>query len=316
MNIEDLKAKLNFIINDEIQKNIYIYVTSPIGLQLFNIVEDDLNELMPIYVELIKSLVLERDGLSLGDYSMTVARENMIYRYDLSPDRRTQEMINMSRAGTEQNPSLFTVNNDLLEKINGFYVVIKSVGNRVVFYKQILPIDKTYGRSSFFLGIKDNEMFERKKDSLLRLVPGIQMLYVDDTIILVEMNKLESSLGLDAILQKEAATTFRNIEEKDIVLDIAKLKEVCDKPSMLKKLRHALTESKVKDLSNDEIIQFAKQQNKLKFKFDEEQNKFNIDSQAAAKRFIKLLDDDYLFSNLTSTDYDSEQKGVLVEVLD
>lgn len=316
MNIEDLKAKLNFIINDEIQKNIYIYVTSPIGLQLFNIVEDDLNELMPIYVELIKSLVLERDGLSLGDYSMTVARENMIYRYDLSPDRRTQEMINMSRAGTEQNPSLFTVNNDLLEKINGFYVVIKSVENRVVFYKQILPIDKTYGRSSFFLGIKDNEMFERKKDSLLRLVPGIQMLYVDDTIILVEMNKLESSLGLDAILQKEAATTFRNIEEKDIVLDIAKLKEVCDKPSMLKKLRHALTESKVKDLSNDEIIQFAKQQNKLKFKFDEEQNKFNIDSQAAAKRFIKLLDDDYLFSNLTSTDYDSEQKGVLVEVLD
>ena len=316
MNIEDLKAKLNFIINDEIQKNIYIYVTSPIGLQLFNIVEDDLNELMPIYLELIKSLVLERDGLSLGDYSMTVARENMIYRYDLSPDRRTQEMINMSRAGTEQNPSLFTVNNDLLEKINGFYVVIKSVGNRVVFYKQILPIDKTYGRSSFFLGIKDNEMFERKKDSLLRLVPGIQMLYVDDTIILVEMNKLESSLGLDAILQKEAATTFRNIEEKDIVLDIAKLKEVCDKPSMLKKLRHALTESKVKDLSNDEIIQFAKQQNKLKFKFDEEQNKFNIDSQAAAKRFIKLLDDDYLFSNLTSTDYDSEQKGVLVEVLD
>lgn len=316
MNIEDLKAKLNFIINDEIQKNIYIYVTSPIGLQLFNIVEDDLNELMPIYVELIKSLVLERDGLSLGDYSMTVARENMIYRYDLSPDRRTQEMINMSRAGTEQNPSLFTVNNDLLEKINGFYVVIKSVENRVVFYKQILPIDKTYGRSSFFLGIKDNEMFERKKDSLLRLVPGIQMLYVDDTIILVEMNKLESSLGLDAILQKEAATTFRNIEEKDIVLDIAKLKEICDKPSMLKKLRHALTESKVKDLSNDEIIQFAKQQNKLKFKFDEEQNKFNIDSQAAAKRFIKLLDDDYLFSNLTSTDYDSEQKGVLVEVLD
>jgi len=316
MNIEDLKAKLNFILNDEIQKNIYIYVTSPKGLQLFNIVEDDLNELMPIYVGLIKSLVLERDGLSLGDYSMTVARENMIYRYDLSLDRRTQEMINMSRAGTEQNPDLFTVNNDSLEKINGFYVVIKSVENRVVFYKQILPIDKTYGRSSFFLGIKDNEMFERKKDSLLRLVPGIQMLYVDDTIILVEMNKLEASLGLDAILQKEAATTFRKIEERNIVLDITKLKEACDKPSMLKKLRHALTVSKVKDLSNDNIIQFAKQQNKLKFKFDEERNKFNIDSQAAAKRFIKLLDDDYLFSKLTSTDYDSEQKGILVEVLE
>lgn len=133
------------------------------------------------------------------------------------------------------------------------------------------------------------------------------------------MNKLEASLGLDAILQKEAATTFRKIEERNIVLDITKLKEACDKPSMLKKLRHALTVSKVKDLSNDNIIQFAKQQNKLNFKFDEERNKFNIDSQAAAKRFInfiKLLDDDYLFSKLTSTDYDSEQKGILVEVLE
>ena len=130
------------------------------------------------------------------------------------------------------------------------------------------------------------------------------------------INKLEASLGLDAILQREAATAFRKIEERNIVLDITKLKEACDKPSMLKKLRHALTVSEVKDLTNDDIIQFAKEQNKLKFKFDEERNKFNIDSQAAAKRFIKLLDDDYLFSKLTSTDYDSEQKGILVEVLE
>lgn len=315
MNIEELKKKLVFIIDNDIQKNINIYVTSPAGLQLFNMVTDDLNELKQIYVDLLRSLILDRDDLSIRDYSTTSDRENTIYLYDLAPEQRTQEMVNMANAGTNHNPPLFTVDNASLEKINGFYVVINDGEHRAVFYKQILPIDKTYCRSSFFLGIKkDNSMFERKRDSLLRVVPGIQMLYIDDDIILIEINKLESSLGLDEILKKEAQTTFRSIENKNIVLDITKLKEACDKPSMLKKLRHALTESKVKDLTNEIIIRFASEQEKLKFKFNEEKTKFNLDSKAAAKRFIKLLDDDYLFSKLTSTDYDSEQKGVLAEV--
>lgn len=317
MNIEELKTKLNFISNDEVKKYISVYVSSPEGLQLFNMVEEDLNELMPIYLGLLNSLVLENTDLLLADYSTTSARENTIYLYDFSLEERTIEMNYMSCAGTDPHPPLFTVASESLEKINGFYVVINDKKHRVVLYKQILPIDKTYCRSSYFFGIvPDNSMFERKKESLLRVTPGIQMLYVDEDIILIEMNKLESSLGLDAILQKEAAALYENVEKRNIVLDTAKLKKACEKPSMLKKLRHALSDSKVKDISNETIIKFAKEQDKLKFKFNDDNSMFNLDSKAAAIRFIKLLDDDYLFSKLTQTDYDSEQKGELREVIE
>lgn len=315
MNLEELKSKLNFIVDDEIQKNITVYVTSPAGLQLFNLVENDLNELMPVYVDILKSLVLEREGLCVGDYSTSSARENMVYVYDLGTESRPPEMQNMVIAGTEPNPSHFTVSSESLEKINGFYVVINSLDQRVVFYKQILPVDKTYCRTSLFFGIlPDNSMFERKRDSLLRVTPGIQMLYVDDDIILIDMSKLEKTIGLDAILLKEAEAMYQNVENKNIIVDITKLREACGTSSMLKKLRHALTESKAKDLSNETIIQFAEAQNKLKFKFNADKTMFNLDSKAAAQRFIKLLDDDYLFSKLTLTDYDSEQKGELQEV--
>lgn len=315
MNLEELKTKLNFIVDDEIQKNITVYVTSPAGLQLFNLVEDDLNELMPIYVNLLNSLIMEKEDLSIGDYSTTSARENMVYFYDLGTESRPQEMQNMASAGTVLNPSCFTVSSESLEKIDGFYVVVNSSEHRAVFYKQILPVDKTYCRTSLFFGIvPDNSMFERKRDSLLRVTPGIQMLYVDDDIILVEMSKLEKSLGLDAILQKEAEAMYHNVENKNIIVDITKLREACGTSSMLKKLRHALTESKAKDLNNATIIQFAEAQTKLKFKFNASKTMFNLDSKAAAQRFIKLLDDDYLFSKLTLTDYDSEQKGELQEV--
>lgn len=315
MNLEELKSKLNFIVDDEIRKNITVYVTSPAGLQLFNLVENDLNELMPVYVDLLKSLILEKEGLCVGDYSTSSARENMVYFYDLGPESRPPEMQNMVIAGTEPNPSHFTVSSESLEKINGFYVVINSLDQRVVFYKQILPVDKTYCRTSLFFGIlPDNSMFERKRDSLLRVTPGIQMLYVDDDIILIDMSKLEKTIGLDAILLKEAEAMYQNVENKNIIVDITKLREACGTSSMLKKLRHALTESKAKDLSNETIIQFAEAQNKLKFKFNADKTMFNLDSKAAAQRFIKLLDDDYLFSKLTLTDYDSEQKGELQEV--
>lgn len=314
MNLNELKTKLNFIVDDGVQKNITVYVTSPAGLELFNMVETDLNDLMPVYVELLKSLVIENDDLSLGDYSTTCARENIIYLYDLSRNTRTREMHNMEIAGTNPNPPYFTVNSVSLEKIDGFYVVISNAEHRAVFYKQILPIDITYCRSSFFFGVvPDNSMFERKKENLLRVTPGIQMLYIDDEIILIEMSKLESRLGLDAILRKETEALYKRVEDRNIIVDIAKLREACEKPSNMKKLRHVLTQSKVRELTNDTIIQFAAGQDKLKFKFNDDKTMFNLDSKAAAVRFIKLMDDDYLYSKLTSTDYDSDQKEELQE---
>ena len=66
-------------------------------------------------------------------------------------------------------------------------------------------------------------------------------------------------------------------------------------------------------MTNDTIIQFAAKQDKLKFKFNDDKTMFNLDSKAAAVRFIKLMDDDYLYSKLTSTDYDSDQKEELQE---
>lgn len=317
MNLEELKTKLSFVVEEETQKSITVYVTSPAGLQLFNMVESDLYELMPIYIDLLKSLIMDKDDLLIGDYSTTSVRDNMIYLYDLANDTRTQEMNNMAIAGTNPYPPSFSVNSESLERINGFYVVIKDTEHRVVFYKKILPLDKTYCRSSLFFGIvPDNTMFERKRDSLLRVSPGIQMLFVDDDIILIEMSELETALGLDAILQKEAASTYESIMEKNLVTDITSIKNACEKPSLLKKLRHALSNSRVKDLSNDTILKFAREQTKLKFKFNVENTKFDIDSKAAATRFIKLLDDDYLFSRLTSTEYDSEKKYELQEVIE
>ena len=83
--------------------------------------------------------------------------------------------------------------------------------------------------------------------------------------------------------------------------------------SMLKKLNHALFESKTKDLSKDAIINYIKEDNKLRFKINEKGDMLLLDTKAASERFIKLLDDDYLYSKMTNTEYDSVQKDVFIQ---
>ena len=82
---------------------------------------------------------------------------------------------------------------------------------------------------------------------------------------------------------------------------------------MLKKLNHALFESKTKDLSKDAIINYIKEDNKLRFKINEKGDMLLLDTKAASERFIKLLDDDYLYSKMTNTEYDSVQKDVFIQ---
>jgi len=317
MSKEELIRKLDFIQHEKDAKHLNIYVTADGELQLFNIDQKDLDELLPLYVEFLTEGVINNKDLDLGKYSISTSRENMIYQYDLDENTRTQEMKYMAFAGTETNPKYFVCDESSLENIDGLYAVINDEENRIVMYKQIIPVEKTYGCKSYLFGCKhDKSQFERKRYSMIRITPGMQMLYVDGDIILVEMNKLEKTLGLNAILQKESEATFQCVYEKDMIQDINKLKEACEKPSLLKKLRHALTESKTKIMSKEDILKYAKTQKKLKFKFNSDMSMFILDSRAAAERFIKLLDDDYLYSQMTNTEYDSAQKSVLGEIVE
>ena len=73
-----------------------------------------------------------------------------------------------------------------------------------------------------------------------------------------------------------------------------------------------LSKVAIKNISNADIITFAKTARlDLKFHFNRANDKFEIKSKAEAIRFIKLLDDDYLWSELTKEDYDSPEKDPL-----
>ena len=314
MTREELQQKLQFIQDDRITKHLSVFVTTrTTGLQLFNIEADDIGDLLKMFVDSIKQKLIDDDQYSIVDYSTTVLRDNVIYRYDL-PENKTKEMNRMSEVLDIQAPERFNADETPIESITGIYVVIRDEMNQnIVLYKYITAVDKTYARSSF-LFFKDNDMFKRQKENLLRISPVIYMIMVKNEILLLDMKKLESALGLKNILAREAERDIQSVMDKGLVTNNQHLMKICEKTSMCKKLRHALTQSKVilNGIDNRRIIKFAEsKREKLKFNFNEAKNAFDIRSKAEAERFIKLLDDDFLRSELTQEEYDSYDKESL-----
>lgn len=317
MTKEQLHQNLQFLSVEQIVKNLTVYVTTPsTGLQLFNIEEEHLPDLLQMFIQSIVDTLVRDEAYTLEEYSTSLKRVDAYYRYDLAEETRTEEMRRMSEVLGLDDSNLFDSNATPIETINGLYAVIRgNRGQNVVVYKNITAVDKTYAGRNFMIFGTSPTQFSRQSKSMLRITPSIHMLSIGDDIILIDMKKMETRLHLDNILKREIDRDIAVISSKNIIINDVQLKKACESPTMCKKLRHALTHSNVakKNISNADIIAFAQTERLgLKFHFNRAKDRFEIKSKAEAVRFIKLLDDDFLWSELTKVDYDSENKDPLV----
>ena len=210
-------------------------------------------------------------------------------------------------------PDLFVINpENSIDQVNGLYIAIRSANHVISLYKHIFGVDKIYAQKSWFL-VHSNEQFVKQQESMLRISPTFQMLCVDDEIIMTDIQKLERIMDLKEVLTNRAAEHIAKIvNERQLVKDSVQLERVSKEPTMAKKLIQALREGKVfsQNISNAAIIAFARSKGaKLNMSF--EGNQFDLKNKIEAKRFIKLIDDDYLTSELTREDYDANQKQEL-----
>lgn len=313
MTKEELKKKVEFVINDHVNKTVSVFVTTDTKgrPQLFNIVDKDLNDLIQMFVQSIKSVLIDKEYI-IENYSTSLKREDVLYVYDID-DKHTPEMETMEEVVGIQVPEYFDQGVTRIEKINGLYIVIKDENNQgiITLFKNITNIDKAYAASTFLIFGKENQQFERQRKNMLRISPSFHMMRVNKDIILIDLDKLEKPLHLDAILRREMERDVK-ILSNELIGDYKKLISVCQQPKYCKKLRHALKKStvvkKIEDGSLDvrKIIDFVKKNTSLKFHYKDD--KFDLKSDAEAIRFIKLMDDDYLLSELTGVKYDSDIK--------
>jgi hypothetical protein len=314
MTLEQLQEKLKFLYDDDVRKDISIYATTPTtGLRLFNIENQFLDELKVVFIEEIKAVTDNpSDNFTLENYSSSTKRLDAIYLYDIS-DQLKPEMQSLKDVKESVDLDNFVVNpENSIDQVNGLYIVIKSDEHVISLYKHIFGVDKIYAQRNLFI-VRSHDQFVKQTESMLRISSSFQMLCVDDEIIMTDIQKLERIMDLKEVLTNRAAEHMAKIvNERQLVKDSVQLERVSKEPTMAKKLIHALTDGKVfsQNISNAAIIAFARSKGaKLNMSF--EGNQFDLKNKIEAKRFIKLIDDDYLTSELTKEDYDANQKQEL-----
>lgn len=205
---------------------------------------------------------------------------------------------------------IFNFSEDNLSDIDVFIITISSSSKRITLYKKNYSINLLKrGKTLFFMNSNTN-IDELKKD-IIKIDQNFQFISYEDKVLIVNINTLEKQLGYSQVITDNAKKVIEIISSLDLIEDILKLEEMVISTRIAKKI-NLVKDSVVLNIMKtdvekvkDFILRIDDLKKSLKFNSED---KLQINTKVAVEKFLKLLDDDYLKSELTENIYDSLNK--------
>lgn len=314
MDKAELDQNLEFLYQPDAQIQIIIYAIlrgeeHPKKLDIAN---EDLPAVRNIFLQSIGNLIRAKADHAVLPLSTADERVNSFYQYDLEiPEElnRLQEVIG------NDNLQIFDFRNDDFANVESLIILLGNNENQVSIYKRISPVE-VVGRSGYLLW-KANNRIRRFEDSLLRISPNFQAISVQQTIIILDLSLIEKSFGFTDVIKREAAIGVEAIRGTGILTNIEVLTELIDDITFARKLTKIARSSPViqKQIPNLNIINFVRSHpaTRDKMRLGNNDTQIFLDTKISKNLFVKLLNDDFLTSELTRSYYDSLAKDSIVD---
>ena len=308
MNKAELNQSLDFLNNPSGELQIIIYAC--IGEQAtkkLDIKAEDLPPMRNLFVDSINNMIIDQEEFTVIPLSTADDRAKCFYEYDLElPD----ELQALETVIGNDDIETFSLNNYTFAQIEALIVVLADNDNEISIYKKLSPVE-VLGRGGYMLW-KSNQRLERFEEQLLRISPRFQVIRVDRNVIILDLKTIEKSFGFHDVIMREAAIGLRVITDMGIVSNIDTLEELIGNVSFARKLTRISRNSPVmqRGIPNQSIIAFSRLHpaTKDKIRCTHDGNQFVLDTKVSKNLFIKLLNDDFLTSELTRVYYDSLAK--------
>lgn len=276
-------------------------------------IDDDLNaEIVENYRREVVGKIVEDEGVSLLNLSAADDRRNAIFKYDFDDDDagRVEEI-----AVLEEIPDLegipYFEDGDDLSSLKAFLVLIADHERSMVLYSPHYPVGLVK-RGHFLSAILgDDRIFRKLSSDVIRIGGAADIISLDGDTYVLNMKTLERSMGFHELIKGEARKSIEEIRASDILVSTEMLEASVGDMALARKLAAISQGSPVLGhVPNDHIIGFAKANPALagKFKFSEDGTKIDIKTKKAQRLFLKLLNDDYLTSELTHNFYETHAK--------
>lgn len=277
-------------------------------------IEDEaMEDLKTQYLNSIKKNITEFADFSLTNISVVNERLNTTYYYDF--DNVPKELEIMKNLIVEEDRPNFNFNQDELNEIIAFVFLIGNEEHKVALYKKQYPIS-LIKRDSVFL-FKVSERFVKLDDDILKLNDSFDFIQIGNELVILNLNTLERYFAFDSVIRNKATEILGFIDAAGIVSNIEPLELLSRDLKFAKKLMRVKTDSPVLQLPFNKVREFIKSHPKLKkrIRFTVDESKISLDTKTSQELFLKLLDDDFLKSELTQILYESEIKDELTNVV-
>ena len=313
MNKQDLNQLLDFLVHPQGELQTMLFALLFDGrLMSLDVRNDDLAPIGDMFSNFLVESVINKDDFLVIPLSDADERKNCFYEYDLLD--RPQELDSLSEI-ENNHVNNFDFRNEDLSEIKALVIVLGDNEHHVCLYKTISAIE-IIGRGGYLLW-KAHQRFERFEDKMLRISCSAQILYVENTFIVLDLNILEKTFGFHEIIKREAECGLAAIGDIGIVNNIEALRELMSDMSFARKLTKVAQYSPVllNHIPNASIIAFSKTHPALKgkMKYTEDNSQFILDTKVSKNLLVKMLNDDFLTSDLTKLYYDSLAKDNIVE---
>lgn len=309
MNVDNFKSTLQEILNSNVA-NIKLYATTKQNeTKKISISSDVSDNLLELFKKSIEDMFLD-DSKEYRLKSIDDNNDEAAKTYYYFNGENTYERLNVLHNLSSLDEEVFNFENTNLDDIETFYITISNGEKTIALYKKNYAINVLRrGKTIFFT--KHNENIDELKKDILKIDHSFQFMAIENNILIVNLSMLETQLGYDEVITKKAQETVELIASLDFLEDIAKLEEMVQTKKIAKKI-NLVKNSQVLDIIQSDINKVKTfidniEDLKKSLKFTED-NKLKLNSKVGVERFLKLLDDAYLKSELTETLYDSLNK--------
>jgi hypothetical protein len=309
MNVDNFKTTLQEILNSDIV-NVKLYATTKEGdTKRVSISGNVSDSLLKLFKNSIEDMFLDEQK----DYRLKPIddiNDEATKTYYYFSSENTYDKLDILQNLNILNDEIFNFEKTQLEDIETFYITIATDEKTITLYKKNYGINLLQ-RGKTLLLTKSKETIDEFKEEMLRIDRSFQFVAIDNFIVVANLSILEQQLGYDKVITKKAKETVAIIASLDFLEDIAKLEEMTQTRRIAKKI-NLIKDSQVLSIIQSDIEkvkEFIEKIEDLKksLKFNSD-NKLQVNSKIGVERFLKLLDDDYLKSELTENIYDSLNK--------
>ena len=312
MQVENLKQTLQTILEDS-ETILELYLITPSKDIKFSSISDEASSnLLELFKQNINDNLLDDEN----EYRLKPINEandedaKCYYYFD---SNNIYEKIEHFTSFNSDDVENFSFENMNFGDIDTFLIKIGTDDNHIILYKKNYPINLLKRGKTIFL-TKSDENIDELKDDILKINGNFQFLVSDEHIFVLDLKMLETQLGYKDVIIKNAAEALVTIGAIDFLDDISKIEEMATSRRIAKKINLVKNSPVIDIIKNNQskVVTFITTHPELKksLSFNAD-GKLELKSKVSVEKFLKLLHDDYLKSELTELLYDSLNKDTL-----